>query len=241
LTEAATALAWTRTTFQVDPALVSLLRSSPLGMRTDDARARYGVVRSGAPSSMGVPAFTREAEWRPSPPYRSIVMPEIEVVRTPAQLQHVTDLSRGYVAWLIEFDKSLGVYDPRVFKVYGYERGEVDLPGEYRAPDGCLLLATVDSVPAGCVALRRLDERTCELRMLFVRPEFHGLGLGRALVVRLLEEARRMRYSSVRLDTSPHMAGAYRLYRSVGFREVAHDARGDSLSDIEVFMEKALG
>ena len=168
-------------------------------------------------------------------------MVEIVVAQTTAQLQLVRELSRGYVAWLVDFDRSLGVYDPDVFSAYGYEGGEAELPGEYGAPHGCLLLALVDSTPAGCVALRKLDDRTCEMRMLFVLPAFHGLGVGRALVVGLLDQGRKLGYSSMRLDTSPHLVRAYRLYVSLGFREVApyHDHQG-SLKDIEIFMERPL-
>lgn len=168
-------------------------------------------------------------------------MVEVIVAQSAAQLQQVRELSRGYVAWLVELDTSLGVYDPDTFRAYGYESGEAHLPGEYGAPDGCLLLALVDSGPAGCIALRRFDESTCEMRMLFVHPEFQGLGIGRALVVGLLDEARKMGYSSMCLETSRHMVSAHRLYASLGFREVGqyHD-RQDSLKAIKLFMERRL-
>jgi ribosomal protein S18 acetylase RimI-like enzyme len=166
---------------------------------------------------------------------------EIVLVDSAAQLQQVTELSRGFVAGLVELDKSLGVYDPDTFEAYGYEGGQAHLPGDYAAPDGCLLLALADSKPAGCVALRKLDETTCEMRMLFVRPELQGLGIGRALVLRLLEQARSMGYSTMRLDTSPHMVSAHRLYGSLGFREVEqYEDRPDSLRNILVFMERSL-
>jgi ribosomal protein S18 acetylase RimI-like enzyme len=166
---------------------------------------------------------------------------EIVLVDSAAQLQQVTELSRGFVAGLVELDKSLGVYDPDTFAAYGYAGGQAQLPGDYAAPDGCLLLAVADSKPAGCVALRKLDETTCEMRMLFVRPELQGLGIGRALVLRLLEQAQSMGYSTMRLDTSRHMVSAHRLYGSLGFREVEqYDDRHDSLTDIKVFMERSL-
>lgn len=168
-------------------------------------------------------------------------MVEIIVAQSAAQLRQVTELSRGYVAWLVELDKSLGVYDPDVFRAYGYESGEAHLPGEYRAPDGCLLLAVVDLRPAGCIALRKVNESTCEMRMLFVHPEFQGLGVGRALVIGLLDQGRKMGYSSICLETSRHMVSARGLYASLGFREVGqyHD-RQDSLKDITTFMERPL-
>jgi carbonic anhydrase len=168
-------------------------------------------------------------------------MVEIIVAQSPAHLQQVRELSRGYVAWLVELDRSLGVYDPDVFRAYGYESGEALLPGDYGAPDGCLLLAVVDSRPAGCVALRKVDESTCEMRMLFVHPEFQGLGIGTALVARLLDAGKRLGYSAMCLDTSRHMVSAHRLYTSLGFREVTpdHDQQ-DSLKDIKIFMERRL-
>jgi ribosomal protein S18 acetylase RimI-like enzyme len=168
-------------------------------------------------------------------------MVEIVVARSTEHLQQVRELSREYVAWLVEFDRSLGVYDPDVFRAYGYEGGEAHLPGEYGEPDGCLLLAIVESKPAGCIALRKLDDSACELRMLFVHPEFRGLGVGRALVVALLDEGRKLGYSSMRLDTSRHMVSAYDLYASLGFRELGHDDdRRDSLKAIAISMERPL-
>lgn len=169
-------------------------------------------------------------------------MLEIVVVDSAAELQQVTELSRGFVAGLVELDKSLGVYDPDTFEAYGYAGGQAHLPGDYAPPEGCLLLAVADSKPAGCIALRKLDETTCEMRMLFVQPELQGLGIGRALVLRLLEVARSMGYSTMRLDTMRPMVAAHRLYGSLGFREVEqyHD-RHDSLTDIKIFMERSLG
>ena len=168
-------------------------------------------------------------------------MVDIIVVQSEAQLQQVRELSRGYIAWLVELDKSLGVYDPDVYRAYGYARGEAQLPGEYSAPDGCLLLAVVGSRPAGCIALRKFNESVCQMRMLFVHGEFHGRGVGRALVLGLLDEGKKMGYSSMCLETSPHMVAAHRLYISLGFREVQqYYDRQDSLKDITVFMEKPL-
>jgi len=106
----------------------------------------------------------------------------------------------------------------------GFESELAALPGLYAEPDGLLLLALVDGVPAGCCAFRRLadadEANACEMKRLFVRPAFRGLGLGRQLVEAILDGARQRDYDCVLLDTLDDMEAARALYEDLGFVEV---------------------
>jgi ribosomal protein S18 acetylase RimI-like enzyme len=95
------------------------------------------------------------------------------------------------------------------------------LPGKFAPPDGEMLLALEDGEPVGCVALRPLDQDgICEMKRLYVAPAMRGSGLGKALVERLIEEARSRGYRQMRLDTLPSMAAAQAMYRAMGFEPV---------------------
>ena len=96
------------------------------------------------------------------------------------------------------------------------------MPGDYAAPDGRLLLAEEDKELAGCIALRKLGDGVCEMKRLFLRPAYRGKGLGRVLVESIIDEARKLGYTYMRLDTLPgRMDTAIGLYQSIGFVEIA--------------------
>ena len=105
-----------------------------------------------------------------------------------------------------------------------FEDELANLPSEYAPPRGALLLALVDGTPAGCCALRPLDNadyaNAAEMKRLFVRKAFRGFGLGRQLAEATLDAARQGGYASVLLDTLDDMEAARALYNDLGFSEV---------------------
>ena len=99
-----------------------------------------------------------------------------------------------------------------------FERELETLPGEYAPPSGRLLLWYEKEALAGCVALRKIDDSTCEMKRLYVRSEFRGKQLGKRLAEAVMEEARGIGYKKMKLDTLPTMTTAITIYRSMGFK-----------------------
>jgi GNAT superfamily N-acetyltransferase len=103
----------------------------------------------------------------------------------------------------------------------GFEGELAAIDRRYAPPEGRLLLAFADGEPAGCAALRRIEDGVAEGRRLWVRPAFRGRGLGGALVLALLDEARLAGFAAFRLETLPgKMSAAAAMYRQLGFREI---------------------
>ncbi len=112
----------------------------------------------------------------------------------------------------LEYARGLGVD----LGFQDFEREVATLPGDYDP----ILVAHWDSRVAGCVALHPLEREVCEMKRLYVRPEFRGHAIGRTLAERIMAEARERRFLKMRLDTLPMMGEAQKLYRSLGFIEI---------------------
>ena len=136
---------------------------------------------------------------------------------TPAQSAEQLEASRTLFR---EYAAQLGVD----LGFQGFEDELAALPGDYGAPRGALLLASVDGELAGCCALRPIDDadypNAAEMKRLFVRKAFRGFGLGRLLAEAILTCAVERGYASVLLDTLDDMESARALYEDLGFEEI---------------------
>ncbi len=119
-------------------------------------------------------------------------------------------------------------------------REEIDsMPRGYEPPDGVCLIAYLNAVVVGTVALRRLNEEICEMKRLYVKPQGRGAGVGARLIEKIIEEGRKLGFSKMRLDNSRSaMAKANELYKELGFYEI--DRYNENFVADACFMEKKL-
>jgi len=137
-------------------------------------------------------------------------MIQIIQAETEIQIEEARTLFRKYETWL-GLDLCF----------QGFEEELQNLPGKYAPPEGRLFLAHSDEDLAGCIALRKLEDDICEMKRLYVREDFRGVGLGNTLIEKLIADARLIGYKKMRLDTyPPKMAKAVKLYESHGFRQI---------------------
>ena len=144
----------------------------------------------------------------------------VRTARSKKDYQQVAALMRAFIEWHGErhaADRHIveSYFDPVAFA------DELDnLPGKFAEPRGRLLVAEEDGKIAGCVALRDLGDGACEMKRMFVYPEFHGRGVGQLLGRALIGEAKAIGYRKMLLDTGPEQREAQGLYRKLGFKDI---------------------
>jgi len=154
-------------------------------------------------------------------------MLKIKVVETEAELEAVRQLLWKYAEWR-GFDAALAEIEAEIEQ----------LPWKYAPPAGMLLLAVWENQPAGCIAYQPLEPTICEMKRLFVLPDYRGKQIGRQLIAHLLDKARGAGYLLMRLDSHPHMQAAQRLYEEFEFQPTAR--YNDNPTAGILFFEKKL-
>lgn len=146
----------------------------------------------------------------------------------------IKKLFTEYTNMLIETNPQMAIY----LEIQNYDDELLHLEKKYGIPDGRLYIAYIDEKPAGCVALRKLDDTKCELKRLFVRPEFRGQNLGHILIKQIIDDAKSIGYESLFLDTLPFLKSAIHLYKSFGFKDT--EPYNNSPVDTTIFMKLKL-
>ena len=168
---------------------------------------------------------------------------DIKIIDATAEehLHHARNLIKAFVKWHLQRHLEDIHFTNEYFDPKDLEKELASLPGKYSMPEGRLLLAFYNDQPAGCVALKRIADSSCEMKRMFVYPEFHGKGIGYALAKAIIDEAKKIGYSSMKLDTSIRQIEAQNLYQGFGFKNIeAYYELPERLKNWLVFMELKL-
>ncbi|HRQ38519.1 MAG TPA: GNAT family N-acetyltransferase [Chloroflexota bacterium] len=168
-------------------------------------------------------------------------MIEITQANTDIQLEQVRNLKRAFLAWQKQtYNDRLDLVE-KYFEPKAFENELASLPGKFAPPSGRLLVAYYDGIPAGTVALRDIGNQICEMKSMFVESQHLGKSIGRFLAEAIIQEARIIGYTKMRLDTGPRQIAAQTLYRSLGFREIKpYYELPQELTEKALFMELTL-
>ena len=130
-------------------------------------------------------------------------------LETDEEINSAKELILEYIKWL-NFDLCFQNIDDEL----------ENFPEKYKSPDGEFIIAKENDSVIGCVALKKLENKTCEMKRLFVKEEYKGKGIGQKLVEIILKEAKTRNYEKMRLDTLDTMEAALNIYRNNGFYEI---------------------
>ncbi|MDE7266718.1 MAG: GNAT family N-acetyltransferase [Lachnospiraceae bacterium] len=130
--------------------------------------------------------------------------------------KEITELFSEYTNMLVEGDASFQNY----LEIQNYDAELEHLEIKYGQPYGRLYIAYCDEKLAGCIGLRKIDAQNCEMKRLYVRPEFRGKRIGNQLVQKIINDAKKIGYSHMLLDTLPFLQSAIHMYKQYGFYEI---------------------
>ena len=157
-------------------------------------------------------------------------MSKIEIIPGCDHPQEVKALFSEYTQMLLKGDPSFQQY----LDIQHYDEELEHLETKYGMPYGRLYLAYCDDKAAGCIGLRKIDRQNCEMKRLYIRPQFRGNHIGNKLIRIIIEDARQIGYSHMLLDTLPFLKNAIHMYRTYGFYEI--ESYNDSPMDTSIYM-----
>ena len=155
----------------------------------------------------------------------------IEIVLAYKYKQEINRLFSEYTNMLISNDSSFQKY----LNLQHYEEERNHLEEKYGMPCGRLYLAYCNGEAAGCIGLKQIDEQNCEMKRLYVRPQFRGINLGKQLVQKIIADAKDIGYSHMLLDTLPFLEKAVHMYKKFGFYPI--DCYNDSPMSTSIYMK----
>ncbi len=158
----------------------------------------------------------------------------------------LVDLNEEYLTWAGQMilEKYNVDYFSKVDQtIRQYAESTVDEFVDYRPPNGICYILKSESDVVGMGTIRKLNEGVGEIKRMYVRPQFRGKGIGKALLQELLNNAEEFKFSTIRLDSGAFMKDAQRLYRKFGFVEIEEYPQSEIPSDLRhlwIFMEKRI-
>lgn len=156
---------------------------------------------------------------------------DIKIIPAYEHCEEISILFSEYTNMLIAHDESFKKY----LDIQNYDEEISHLESKYGMPNGRLYLIYYAEALAGCIGLRKIDNQSCEMKRLYVRPEFRGKRLGNILVEKIIADAKEIGYSYMLLDTLPFLQSAIRMYKKFGFYEI--ERYNDSSMDTSIYMK----
>ncbi len=168
-------------------------------------------------------------------------MVEIFQASTDEEIESANQLNREYLSWCVDESKRLLGEDVDMEELYSHSLQDQEA---FMSNTGRLLLAREGGVIGGIACLKKIRGDTCEIKRMYVQPQFRGKKIGEKLLSRLIDEAREIGYAKILLDSDPYMSNAHSIYRSMGFVETAPypeaEMDGDDYARHMIYMELSL-
>lgn len=155
---------------------------------------------------------------------------DIKIVLAYMHTQEITALFSEYTNMLVANDRSFQNY----LDLQRYDEEIQHLEEKYGMPSGRLYLAYCDGEAAGCIGLKNMDGMNCEMKRLYVRPQFRGKNIGKLLIQKIIGDAKEIGYSYMLLDTLPFLEKAIHMYEKFGFYTI--DCYNNSPMSTSIYM-----